>query len=708
MSKVLIFAGTTEGRMLADFLAEQNMECDVCVATEYGNQLIPESDRITVHQGRLDVQGMTELIKETGCEIIVDATHPFAEVVTKTIKEAAMSNGILRLRLLRKTCEEELGAVEGAVYYDSIEQCERQLLHEEGKVLLTTGSKDLSKFTRDADLTKRLIVRVLPGMESLKLCYDNGLSGSQIICMQGPFSEEMNLATIRSYDIRHMVTKESGKIGGVDTKILAAKKYGAKIHIIRSPKEENESAGSFEEVIKEMEAHLGVAFSVEGRCNRAQTDSDKTDSNSSRSKKMDTGSGSVKIALIGIGCGDPKGLTKEAEEMIRSADYLFGAKRMLESVGFGNGNKYPLYKVEDIAAKLEQLREKKNESFSAAVLFSGDTGFYSGAKAAFDVFSKIEGYEVKLLPGISSIQLFSARLGIAWQDAKLLSFHGVRKEEWLPKFIDCLRYKDNMIFLTSGLSDIHTIGTLLEKRKEDSVRLYLGKNLSYPDEEVKEVSPEEAIEMNGDGLFVGAVISEKKEKRPAVISVRDEMFIRDKVPMTKEEIRLLSLSELRLGEGDVLYDIGCGTGSVSIGAALLSPLVRVFALDVKEEAVELTKKNIEKFDVPNVTVIKGSAPEDLAAFPMANAAFIGGSGGNLSTIMKELERINPNMRVVINAVSLETVAEMNALLETTPHRDERIIQVGITKTKKVGKYHMPEAANPIYIYSFTLGKGEEV
>ncbi|MCR4939185.1 MAG: precorrin-6Y C5,15-methyltransferase (decarboxylating) subunit CbiT [Treponemataceae bacterium] len=184
--------------------------------------------------------------------------------------------------------------------------------------------------------------------------------------------------------------------------------------------------------------------------------------------------------------------------------------------------------------------------------------------------------------------------------------------------------------------------------------------------------------------------------------IPDEDFIRDKVPMTKEEVRVISISKLRLTESSVVYDIGSGTGSVAVEIARLSPSIEVYAVEIKEEAVSLIKRNGEKFCCQNLHVVNVLAPDGLEKLPPPTHAFIGGSKGRLQEIMTFLKEKNPRVRIVLTAVSLETVAEMQSLLEKFNVTDAELVQVSVSRTEKLGGYHLFKANNPVFIYSFTF------
>lgn len=185
--------------------------------------------------------------------------------------------------------------------------------------------------------------------------------------------------------------------------------------------------------------------------------------------------------------------------------------------------------------------------------------------------------------------------------------------------------------------------------------------------------------------------------------MRDCEFIRGSVPMTKEEIRHIVVAKLNLKPGDVLYDIGCGTGSVICEAAAQYDITG-FGIEINEEAVELSRKNAEKFGLNNITIISGMAPEAIPADKKPTHAFIGGSKGRLSEILDKLYEINSEMRVVITAVSMETVAELSEIEEKYSVKDMNIVMVQISNVTKMGSHHMLKGENPIYICDFYFVK----
>ncbi len=239
--KVLLFGGTDEGRALALWMAGKEISFTVSVATEYGAALLPAGT--PVHVGRLDRAGMEALMGE-GHTLVVDATHPYAAQATRTIRAAAAGAGLPCLRLLRPPA-----GPEGGLRARDMAQAAELLGGMPGNVLLTTGSKELHHFAVPG-LVERCCPRVLPVADALARCLELGFPPGHIICMQGPFSVEMNLATLRQFDIAVLVTKDSGARGGFREKAEAARTAGCALLVVERPIEER--GLSLEEVQAEL------------------------------------------------------------------------------------------------------------------------------------------------------------------------------------------------------------------------------------------------------------------------------------------------------------------------------------------------------------------------------------------------------------------------------------------------------------------------
>lgn len=245
--KVLIFAGTTEGRILAQRLAAiEGVEATVCVATEYGKEILADLPaRFPVLARRLGREEMSSFMVEGGFHMVVDATHPYAVEVTGNIRAAAQDAGIMCLRLLR-----ERGGAEGCRYVERIGQAVEALGETSGNVLLTTGSKELEQYTALPDYAQRLYPRVLPMAQAIEKCERLGFLSSHIIAMQGPFSAELNIAMLKQFEIETLVTKDGGCAGGFAEKVSAAQSLGVEVLIIGRPTQE--TGLTLEQVVDEI------------------------------------------------------------------------------------------------------------------------------------------------------------------------------------------------------------------------------------------------------------------------------------------------------------------------------------------------------------------------------------------------------------------------------------------------------------------------
>ncbi len=252
MCKILLFAGTTEGRILAEYLQQCNRaEVFASIATEYGEALLKDHDGIRLLCGRLTVSEMEDLLQRECFDLVLDATHPYAVQVSENIKAACNQQGTPLLRILR-----ESGADDNCILAENTREAVRFLQTTEGTVLLTTGSKELEEFTLLPNFKQRLYVRVLPAKESMEHCLQLGIPASHIIAMQGPFSEELNLAMLRQIGAKWLVSKNSGKNGGFLEKQRAAQKAGAGFLVIGRPT--SEQGVALEEVKQILKEKFGL------------------------------------------------------------------------------------------------------------------------------------------------------------------------------------------------------------------------------------------------------------------------------------------------------------------------------------------------------------------------------------------------------------------------------------------------------------------
>ena len=679
MAKIIIFGGTTEGRELSEWLCKREEPHIVCVATEYGSEILKESvdenideKYVSVVCGRMDSVEMEMFMREHKAGVVVDATHPYAAIVSENIKNAADKTGIRYIRLERATAKENSGAdVADDIkcekhFFKSARECAEALVHTTGNILLTTGSKELAIYAANKDIRERIVARVIPSAESLQICEDAGIPGKRIIAMQGPFSTEMNLALIHEYGIKLIVTKQSGTTGGFKEKAKAAAAAGIPIYVISRPK--SKEGYSLGEVCGMLEEYMH--------------------------KK------SISISLIGCGPGERRYLTGEAAEAIKNAEIVFGSERLLNDMKI-KGEKYPYYLAEDI---IPVIKEKNRD---AAILFSGDSGFYSGASKLYkalkrEISSSDLEADLKITAGISSISALAAAAGISWDDAYIISLHVKGGAAGMASEIFCAVKSHKKVFaLLSGVGDLKELCCLICHSGIKNCRIIAGYRLSYSDEKIFEIDPyETGTEEYAEGLYSVFILNESAQAQQTLYGIKDEEFIRGSVPMTKEEIRAVCISKLALKSDSVFYDIGSGTGSIAVAAASLSCGIKVFAIERKDEAVELIKQNREKFGAYNIDIVKEEAPNGLDSLPAATHAFIGGSGGRLFEILDVLLKINPRMRIVVTAVSLETIEELLQIKKKYSVENFETLSIQAVRTRQIKEHELLNAENPVWICSF--------
>ncbi len=689
MKQIIVFAGTTEGRLLSEWLSGEGLKVLACVATEYGSLLMKDQEHLEVRQGRLTRDEMKLLFQREEQPLVLDATHPYAVEVSENIRTACESAGCEYLRLIRSANHaheiplntkalgmdiqggepaEQEQTKNNCVTVGSVKEAADWLAETKGRILVTTGSKELHYFTGIPNYQERAYARVLATPEVVTHCRELGFTGKHLICMQGPFSKEMNTAMLRQFDASWMVTKESGKEGGFDEKLEAAKEAGAKVVLVRRPPEQK--GVSVEEGI----ALLRERFSLE------------TYPTLSAGKREENAGN--KVILAGIGMGTPETMTKEVWEAFQKADCILGAGRMLESFQALGKPMLNAYDPDKMTAYVREHPEYKR----IAVALSGDVGFYSGAKRLIGAFEQ-EGLSVELMPGISSVAYLCGRLRIAWEDVKLMSIHG-RK----GNLIGAVRENLRTFTLLGGKDNAEALCRELLYYGMDQVTVYIGERLHYQEERITKGTPGELLGQSFDGLCA-ALIENPDYKGRTPSCIPDEEFVRGKAPMTKSEIRCLSVAKLELCRDSLVYDIGAGTGSVSVEMAFQVPEGTVWAIEKEREACKLIGENCKKFQVSNVEIREGTAPEALADLPAPTHAFIGGSSGNLKEILELLLKKNPKIRVVINAVTLETIGETAQCLKELPFAGIEAVQVQMAKGKTLGRYQLMMGQNPVYIFT---------
>ena len=654
MCKICVFAGTTEGRELVEFLADRGVRVTACVATEYGETLLPAAENVTISAKRLTEQEMTEMLQENSFDVVVDATHPYASVVTENIAAACVDAKVEYLRLLRSG-----GTIpEDAVFVANTEEAAQYLNSVNGNVLLTTGSKELHKFTAVRDFGERVYARVLPMEESLKLCQAAGMKPARILAMQGPFSQEMNVAMLKSVNAKYMVTKDSGTSGGMEEKIAAAREAGAKAVIIGRPPQKE--GLSFEEMIHLLTERFRLARKPQ-------------------------------VSVVGIGPGSRSAMTGEVVAALHDAECIIGAKRMVESVARQGQAVYHAIAPDAIAGYIREHGEYSR----FAVAMSGDVGFFSGTKKLLPLLADCD---TAVLPGVSSLAYLCARLGTSYEDVISVSLHG-RSHDIVP---DVRKYP-RVFALVGGENGAGNLCRALEEAGLGHVNISIGQRLSYPNEQITVGTADELKDQVFDSL--SAVLIENNAADPVVThGLPDDAFTRtEAIPMTKSEVRSVCISKLALTERAVAWDVGAGTGSVALEMALQAKKGKVHAIERKADAVDLLRENVRRFRASNVTVVPGTAPEACADLPAPTHAFIGGSSGNMKEIIGLLLEKNPQVRIVATAITLESIAELTTCCKQFNFTHTEVVSMSVARNRKAGPYNLMTGQNPIFIFTMQRG-----
>ena len=395
-----------------------------------------------------------------------------------------------------------------------------------------------------------------------------------------------------------------------------------------------------------------------------------------------------KLHIIGYGPGDETQLTGKAKHVLNTA------RRILSTGRIGGANER--FEGLTLTELLETL--KQSVDGETAVLVSGDCGFFSVARTIVRDFSDL--YEIELIPGIGSVQYLSAKIKIPYDDALLVSLHA-RNGHIVPK----VAYNKKIFALTGGTHSVREICRTLCGYGLGHVRLCVGERLSYPDEQITSATAAALLDKNFDELAV--VYIENPSAADPHVPLPDSAFTRAEIPMTKEEIRWLTIQKLGIGPTDTVYDIGAGTGSVSVEMARKAFDGFVYAIDSNENACALIRENRTKHGAFNIKIVHGEAPPALDGLPVPDKAFIGGSSGNMDGILKKLTSLNPGIKIVVNAVSVQTLNQAVEGFEKYYLSGTDIVCVNIARTKRTGPYDMLTALNPVFIISGQGGGSRE-
>lgn len=408
------------------------------------------------------------------------------------------------------------------------------------------------------------------------------------------------------------------------------------------------------------------------------------------------------VTIIGAGPGNPDLLSRAALDAIDIADVVIGAHRALAGIDVPpDVVRCELVKTADIVAALTDAASWQR----AVVVMTGDVGLFSGARRLVEAFSGDAQVDVRVVPGISSASYLAARLARPWQDWRFASAHGVACD-----IVAEAERAGELFLATSGGEDPSRLSGELVQAGFGDARVTVAERLSYPDERITCATASEIAGQTFDDLnvmlieFAGGAASSRWPY--ASSGIPDELFIRGDVPMTKQEVRAVALAKLRLAATDTVWDVGAGTGSVSIEAALVARAGSVWAVERNAAGVRLIRENADAFGCGNVHAVPGVAPEALAKLPVPDAVFVGGSAGELPSIVEAALEKNSQVRLCVPCVTVETLTEACALLSGSRFKGFEACQVSAARAEAVGLHHLLKAQNPVFLVSARGAGGE--
>jgi precorrin-6B C5,15-methyltransferase / cobalt-precorrin-6B C5,C15-methyltransferase len=401
-----------------------------------------------------------------------------------------------------------------------------------------------------------------------------------------------------------------------------------------------------------------------------------------------------KVYLIGAGITGWEGFSAKALEVINKAEVLIGHQRHLDIFSEFNGEKRPL---EDLSIMLDYL---KTSDKMVVVLGSGDPNFFGVARF---LLRNLPKERVEIFPNVTSIQYAFARIKEPWDDAIFVSVHG----RGLKGAIDRIVAAEKAAVLTDPANSPAMIARELIDRGAEGYEAWLCEDLGLSTEkftrtDVRGLAQLEASALN---LLILIKIWEPNLEHYPVIGIDDDEFATAKKLITKQEVRAVALGKLQLQDDLVMWDIGAGSGSVSIEASNLMPNGKIYALEKNQQYLVFIRDNLKKFVARNVLLIEAYAPDGLEDLPDPDRVFIGGSGGMLEEIIDAVDRrLKSEGVIVLNAVTLDTLTKAVEFLEDHGYSVE-VTCVNIAKTRGLTEFKMFEAHNPVYIIS--ARKGEE-
>ncbi len=402
------------------------------------------------------------------------------------------------------------------------------------------------------------------------------------------------------------------------------------------------------------------------------------------------------LTIVGIGPGNPGYFMPIAREKMQAAHTVIAARRILpmlkEECGKTDTRFVPMGKIQDT---LEETNRLLIEGHDVVMTVSGDPLMYSLYRTILH-HEISRDWNMEVIPGIGSLQMLGAAFGETMEDAVIRSVHGRSLSDGTIAMT--VTENPSVFFLCSKEQGPSYLSKIMLKYGLNDVTVCAAANLSYEDEMLMSGSPEEMVRKEFPALCVAMIKNPhpKNIQRPCFLS--DSDFERDKTPMTKEEIRVLILHKMKIHPDDIIWDVGAGTGSVSIECGRQAPFGEVHSVEKNEMALSLIAKNREKFGVDHLKIHAGDAAQVAGTLPEPTKVFIGGSGGKMHEILEVIAAFPKKVRVVVSAVTLETISEVEQEIGSYDP-DYEVIQATVGRGRKIGRYHIVDTNNPVYIFT---------
>ncbi len=398
------------------------------------------------------------------------------------------------------------------------------------------------------------------------------------------------------------------------------------------------------------------------------------------------------VTIIGIGDNGCVGMSSKAYNCIQKAQVLVGGDRHLEFFCDFKGRTYSFQ--EGLISTIDNILKESMEN-NVVVLASGDPLFYGVG----DLLSKKIGMKhIEIIPTCSSIQLAFSKIGKKWDDAKVVSLHGREIKGLANKIKD----EHKVFLLTDSVNTPSEIGKYLLEFNQDDWKITICENLEGQDERISHYNINDLTQDFSD-LNVMILIRDKKSVKKRKITAHTEEQFEKRMPkkglITKREIRGIALLNLEIQEDSIIWDIGAGSGSVSVEAALIAKTGKVFAIETDGLGIEICQENIKKFNTDNVEVIHTKAPNGLAELPRPDRIFIGGTKGQMEDILISCyDKLANDGIIVLSVVLMESVSSAIEILKKM-NLDYDVQLIQISRSKSIANSKRYDALNPIHLFT---------